>query len=174
MEKITHLTILEYGVTKNNNYVEYLDSKFGILEICADQDGVTSISFVTDKSKTPYQCLFTQQAVEQLSEYFAGKRTQFNLSLNAKGTAFQHQVWRELSTIQYGQTCSYADIAKSINNAKAVRAVGAANGRNPLTIVVPCHRVIGSNGTLTGYAWGMLIKAELLELEQKVRTRTES
>jgi methylated-DNA-[protein]-cysteine S-methyltransferase len=88
------------------------------------------------------------------------------LKLNAQGTTFQHQVWQELCNIEYGQTCSYADIAKSINNPKAVRAVGAANGRNPLTIVVPCHRVIGSNGTLTGYAWGTSIKAGLLQLEQ--------
>jgi methylated-DNA-[protein]-cysteine S-methyltransferase len=167
MAKLFNLSTLEYGVT-NSHFIEYLDSKFGTLEVCANQEGVTSIRFVKEKSKVTNRCLFTQQAVEQLSEYFAGKRTQFNLSLNAKGTAFQHQVWQELSTIQYGQTCSYADIAKSINNAKAVRAVGAANGRNPLTIVVPCHRVIGSNGKLTGYAWGSSIKAGLLELEKRV------
>lgn len=155
-------------MTKNNDFVEYLDSKFGTLEICADQVGITSIRFVNDKSKTPIGCLFTQQAVAQLDEYFAEKRTQFNLSLNPKGTDFQHQVWRQLVTIGYGKTCSYADIAKGINNPKAVRAVGAANGRNPITIVVPCHRVIGSNGKLTGYAWGTAIKAGLLELEQSV------
>ena len=166
MAKLPHVSTLEYGVNKNNNFVEYLDSKFGILAVCADQDGVTSIGFVRDKSHATNRCLFTQQAVEQLDEYFSGNRTQFDLTLNAQGTAFQHQVWQELSKIQYGQTCSYADIARSINNAKAVRAVGAANGRNPLTIVVPCHRVIGSNGTLTGYAWGTSIKAGLLELEQ--------
>jgi methylated-DNA-[protein]-cysteine S-methyltransferase len=151
---------------KANNFVEYLDSKFGTLQVCADQEGVTSIGFVTDNLKATNSCLFTQQAVAQLEEYFAGKRTQFDLSLNPKGTDFQQQVWQQLVTIEYGQTCSYADIAKAINNPKAVRAVGAANGRNPLTIVVPCHRVIGSNGKLTGYAWGTSIKAGLLELEQ--------
>jgi methylated-DNA-[protein]-cysteine S-methyltransferase len=174
MAKLSNLSTLEYGVTKNNNFTEYLDSKFGILEVCADQDGVTSIRFVKDKTRVSNRCFHTQQTVEQLDEYFAGKRTQFDLCLNPKGTDFQHQVWQELSTIQYGQTCSYADIARGINNAKAVRAVGAANGRNPLTIVVPCHRVIGSNGKLTGYAWGTTIKAGLLELEQTVRTGTKS
>jgi methylated-DNA-[protein]-cysteine S-methyltransferase len=166
MAKLLNLSTLEYGMTNNSDFVEYMDTKFGILEVCADQEGVTSIRFTQDKSKSANGCLHTQQTVEQLEEYFAGERTQFNLRLNAKGTDFQNQVWRQLATIEYGQTCSYADIAKSINNPKAVRAVGAANGRNPLTIVVPCHRVIGSNGTLTGYAWGTSIKAGLLELEQ--------
>jgi methylated-DNA-[protein]-cysteine S-methyltransferase len=166
MAKLPNLSTLEYGVTKNTTFIEYVDSKFGTLEVCADQVGVTSISFVKDKSKAIKQCLFTQQTVEQLDEYFAGKRTQFDLCLNPKGTDFQHQVWQELSTIQYGQTCSYADVAKNINNVKAVRAVGTANARNPLTIVVPCHRVIGSDGKLTGYAWGTSIKAGLLEHEQ--------
>jgi methylated-DNA-[protein]-cysteine S-methyltransferase len=152
-------------MTDNNPFFEYLDTQFGTLEVCADQDGITSIRFVKDKSKITRCCLNTQQAVAQLIEYFAGERTQFNLNLNAKGTDFQHQVWRQLTTIEYGKTCSYADIAKGINNPKAVRAVGAANARNPLTIVVPCHRVIGSNGTLTGYAWGTSIKAGLLALE---------
>ena len=151
---------------KDNNFVGYLDSQFGILEICADHEGVTAIRFVKEKCKAPNWCLNTQQATEQLDEYFTGKRTQFNLKLNAQGTRFQHQVWQELCSIKYAQTCSYADIAKGINNPRAVRAVGAANGRNPLTIVVPCHRVIGSNGTLTGYAWGTSMKAGLLQLEQ--------
>jgi methylated-DNA-[protein]-cysteine S-methyltransferase len=165
MAKLLNIPTLEHGMTENNPFFEYLDTQFGTLEVCADQDGITSIRFVKDKSKITRCCLNTQQAVEQLIEYFAGKRTQFNLNLNAKGTEFQRQVWRQLTTIEYGQTCSYTDIAKGINNPKAVRAVGAANGRNPLTIVVPCHRVIGSNGTLTGYAWGTSIKAGLLALE---------
>jgi methylated-DNA-[protein]-cysteine S-methyltransferase len=159
---------LEYDVTNNNDFVEYLNTKFGTLEVNANQEGITSIRFVKEQCRDPNKCFFTQQAVTQLEEYFAGKRTQFDLSLNAQGTAFQHQVWQKLRTIEYGQTCSYADIAKGIDNPKAVRAVGAANGRNPLTIVVPCHRVIGSNGKLTGYAWGMDIKAGLLALEESV------
>lgn len=166
MAKHLNVSTLEYGVIKDNHFVGYLDSQFGVLEVCANHDGVTAIRFVKDKCKTPNWCLNTQQAVEQLDEYFTGKRTRFNLNLNAQGTSFQHRVWQELNTIEYGQTCTYADIAQGINNPKAVRAVGAANGRNPLSIVVPCHRVIGSNGTLTGYAWGMSIKASLLQLEQ--------
>lgn len=155
-------------MTKTNDFVEYLDSKFGTLEVCADLEGITSIRFVKENLKATNSCLFTQQATTQLQEYFTGKRLHFDLNLNAKGTDFQQQVWQQLATIEYGRTCSYADIAKAINNPQAVRAVGAANGRNPLTIVVPCHRVIGSNGKLTGYAWGTSIKAGLLELEQTV------
>ncbi|MEP1447337.1 MAG: methylated-DNA--[protein]-cysteine S-methyltransferase [Paraglaciecola sp.] len=155
-------------MTEISHFIEYLDSEFGTLQICADHKGLTSISFVKSNAKTTNYNKFTKQAVTQLQEYFAGTRTLFDLSLNPKGTKFQHQVWQQLRSIEYGQTCSYADIAKGINNPKAVRAVGAANGRNPLTIVVPCHRVIGSNGKLTGYAWGTPIKAGLLALEQKV------
>lgn len=165
MAQLLNLANVEYGVTKSNEYVEYVDSKFGILEVCAKQEGVTSINFIQEKCKATNRSVFTQQTVKQLYEYFDGKRTKFDLSLAPQGTAFQHQVWRQLATIEYGQTCSYADIAKGIKNPKAVRAVGAANGRNPLTIIVPCHRVIGSNGSLTGYAWGTSIKAGLLELE---------
>lgn len=155
-------------MTNNDGFVEYLESKFGTLEVCAGQQGITSIGFVQEKCKTTNKCFNTQQAISQLDEYFAGNRVQFDLNLNATGTEFQQQVWQQLMTIPYGKTCSYADIANAINNPKSVRAVGAANGRNPLTIVVPCHRVIGSNGKLTGYAWGTSIKAGLLELEQSV------
>lgn len=154
-------------MTTISQFIEYLDSEFGTLQICADQKGITSIGFVKEKSKTTKSSEVTKQAVTQLQEYLAGTRSLFDLPLNPKGTEFQHQVWQQLCTIEYGQTCSYADIATGINNPKAVRAVGAANGRNPLTIVVPCHRVIGSNGKLTGYAWGTAIKAGLLALEQK-------
>lgn len=156
-------------MTEKSDFIEYMDSKFGTLEICANQDGITSISFVKDKFSASNKCSHTQQAAEQLKEYFTGQRVKFDLKLNVTGTRFQQQVWQQLMDIPYGQTCSYADIARAINNPKAVRAVGAANGRNPLTIVVPCHRVIGSNGTLTGYAWGTSIKAGLLKLEQRTR-----
>lgn len=106
------------------------------------------------------------QAVRELSEYFKGERKDFNLPLDIKGTPFQKNVWSELQKIPYGKTVSYKDIAKKVSSEKAVRAVGTANGRNPLSIVVPCHRVIASNGTLSGYAGGMNIKAKLLQLEQ--------
>jgi methylated-DNA-[protein]-cysteine S-methyltransferase len=153
-------------MTDNPIYTDYLVSTFGTLEIIADQGGLTAIRFVQDTPADTHPSVHTRQAVQQLEEYFAGQRVKFKLTLNPTGTTFQQQVWQQLLKVSYGQTCSYADIARGIDNPKAVRAVGAANGRNPLTIVVPCHRVIGSNGTLTGYAWGTDIKAGLLQLEQ--------
>jgi methylated-DNA-[protein]-cysteine S-methyltransferase len=168
MAKLPNIATLEYGVTEKNHFIEYLDTALGTLKVCADLDGISSICFIQEKCRATSRCLHTQQALTQLEEYFAGERTQFILNLNAKGTYFQHQVWKQLTTIKYGQTCSYADIAKGIGSPKASRAVGAANGRNPLAIVVPCHRVIGSNGKLTGYAWGTSIKAGLLALEKRV------
>jgi methylated-DNA-[protein]-cysteine S-methyltransferase len=101
----------------------------------------------------------------QLREYFAGRRTSFTLSLDVAGTDFQRKVWQALLTIPFGETRSYAQIARQIGRPRAVRAVGAANGRNPLSIVAPCHRVIGTNGRLTGFAGGLDTKAFLLQLE---------
>lgn len=103
---------------------------------------------------------------EQLGQYFSGLRQQFNLPLAAQGTEFQQKVWRALIEIPYGQTCSYQELANAIGNPKAVRAVGLANGKNPISIVVPCHRVIGKNGKLTGYAGGVERKEQLLALER--------
>jgi methylated-DNA-[protein]-cysteine S-methyltransferase len=106
----------------------------------------------------------------QLHQYFAGSRKQFDLPLTFRGTAFQAEVWKTLQTIPYGQTWSYGDLAKSIGKPNASRAVGAANGRNPLSIVVPCHRVVGATGALTGFAGGIEAKRYLLDLERdKVR-----
>lgn len=106
-------------------------------------------------------------AVQQLEEYFCGKRKSFALPLDVSGTEFQQRVWKELSKIPYGQTCSYSDIARRIKNDKAVRAVGTANGRNPVSIIVPCHRVIAADGTLGGYGGGLDKKVKLLELEKQ-------
>jgi methylated-DNA-[protein]-cysteine S-methyltransferase len=104
-------------------------------------------------------------ACDQLDAYFAGRRQVFDLPLAALGTPFQRRVWDALATIDYGRTCSYAQIAAQVGAPRAVRAVGAANARNPIGIVVPCHRVIGTNGRLTGYAGGLERKAQLLRLE---------
>lgn len=106
-----------------------------------------------------------RQAVEQLQAYFDGRRTHFELPLDPQGTPFQHSVWDALRRIPYGEHRAYRDIAQEIGRPRAVRAVGAANGRNPLPIVVPCHRVIGSNGSLTGFAGGLEAKRRLLSLE---------
>ncbi|RZA05791.1 MAG: methylated-DNA--[protein]-cysteine S-methyltransferase [Proteobacteria bacterium] len=107
------------------------------------------------------------RAVHQLEEYLEGARRVFELPLDPVGTDFQRQVWAELAKIPYGETRSYRDIARAIHNEKAMRAVGAANGKNPISIIVPCHRVIGANGTLTGYAGGLGSKTKLLELERR-------
>ncbi|MDY6510636.1 methylated-DNA--[protein]-cysteine S-methyltransferase [Acinetobacter sp. YIM 103518] len=104
---------------------------------------------------------------KQLAEYFAGQRTQFNIPLDFQGTAFQKSVWSELLQIPFGETRSYKQIAESIGNVKAIRAVGAANGKNPISIIAPCHRVIGANGKLVGFAGGLKNKDILLNLESK-------
>lgn len=114
------------------------------------------------------------QAVKQLKEYFQGKRRDFDLKLDAAGTAFQESVWSELRKIPYGKTCSYGEVAARIQNPKAVRAVGTANGRNPLSIIVPCHRVIAAGGKMGGYAGGLKIKAQLLDLERKNGLRSRA
>jgi len=106
------------------------------------------------------------QVQQQLNEYFAGDRKSFSIELDATGTEFQKKVWKALSAIPYGETRSYGELAKQIGNPKASRAVGAANRRNPISIIVPCHRCIGASGALTGFAGGLKIKAQLLDLEK--------
>jgi methylated-DNA-[protein]-cysteine S-methyltransferase len=112
------------------------------------------------------------EAVRQLTDYFEGRRTDFDLPLAPEGTAFQQRVWEELRRIPYGATIAYGELARRIGNANASRAVGMANGRNPLSIIVPCHRVIGSNGRLTGYGGGLPRKEALLRLEAAVTAGT--
>lgn len=107
------------------------------------------------------------RAIRQISEYLNGKRKTFDIPLEFKGTPFQEKVWKTLQGIPFGETLSYAEIARRINNPKAVRAVGSANGRNPISIIVPCHRVIASDGTLGGYAGGLAVKTQLLTLERQ-------
>lgn len=114
------------------------------------------------------------QLREELAEYFAGERREFAVPTAAVGTAFQHRVWAELVRIPYGQTRSYADLARALGDPNLVRAVGAANGRNPLSVVVPCHRVVGSDGSLVGYAGGVERKETLLSLENPGRATTQA
>lgn len=127
------------------------------------QDGAHPLQI--DKSWKKQQSLFSS-AIKQLDKYFAGRLHTFTIPLSLHGTAFQLSVWRALTTIPYGVTASYGTIAQKIKNPKASRAVGAANGQNPVSIIVPCHRVIGSTGKLVGYGGGLPIKTALLELEQ--------
>nr|WP_206613541.1 methylated-DNA--[protein]-cysteine S-methyltransferase [Parahaliea mediterranea] len=144
-----------------------IDSPIGPLQLEASNQGLAAIRFAGTHHPPIGNAAdpLLQQAARELAEYFAGTRRRFGLALAPRGTPFQQQVWRALEDIPYGAVCSYRDIARSVGREKAVRAVGAANGRNPLPIVVPCHRVIGSNGQLTGYAGGLAIKQQLLALE---------
>lgn len=144
----------------------YLKTPLGIAEISGDVDGITSISILDIEKETstdiPQEL---QLPVKELNEYFDSKRTDFTFKLNPKGTDFQQKVWQELSQIPFGKTVSYMDLAKKVGDIKAIRAVASANGKNPLWIVIPCHRVIGSDGSLTGYAGGLWRKKWLLEHE---------
>lgn len=146
------------------NYCDHMESPIGLVEITASERGITSLYFVDQVQQTKRNSI-TDKTVQQINDYFDGKRTVFDLPLDATGTVFQQNVWNELCNIDFGKTCSYQDIANALQNSKAVRAVGAANGRNPISIIVPCHRVIGANGALTGYASGVERKAWLLKHE---------
>ncbi len=137
----------------------------GIAEITGDENGVSSVTISDDleiNEKVPPELKI---AVKQLQEYFEGKRTDFDLQLNPIGTDFQKKVWNELRKIPYGHTTSYLELSRKMGDEKAIRAVAAANGKNPLWIIVPCHRVIGSDGSLTGYAGGLQRKKWLLDFE---------
>ena len=145
-----------------------LESPLGWLCIEANDHDITRIEFVdSDAQYELNESDLTRKAVAQLAQYFAGERQQFDLPLAPPGTDFQQRCWQALCDIPYGETRSYADQALAIAKPDAVRAVGSANGANPIAIVVPCHRVIGKNGKLTGYAGGLDKKAWLLALESK-------
>jgi methylated-DNA-[protein]-cysteine S-methyltransferase len=150
----------------NKLFKQSLNTPIGLLEITANDKGLTEVAFVGVADLGFQANSHTTEAVQQLTEYFEGKRTEFSLDLAAEGTDFQRSVWQALLTIPCGETTSYGAIARQIGKPKAMRAVGAANGRNPLAIVVPCHRVIGSSGKLVGYASGLPRKTFLLNLEQ--------
>ncbi len=154
-------------------YTRY-DSPLDSLLLVANDEALTGVYFADGRSQSiiggDWEARLAhpvlQSAKRQLGEYFVGRRKIFDLPLAPSGTPFQHRVWQALLAIPYGETQSYADIARRIGNPKAVRAVGAANGANPLSIVVPCHRVIGADGSLTGYGGGLPRKRKLLALEQ--------
>lgn len=145
--------------------IAFLKSPLGITKIVGDANGISEIS-VSDEGEVSVSIpKELEQAVIQLQEYFEGRRNDFNLKLNPKGTEFQQRVWQELLNIPFGKTLSYLELSKKLGDVKAIRAVAAANGKNPLWIVVPCHRVIGTDGSLTGYAGGLWRKKWLLEHE---------
>ncbi|WP_102409149.1 methylated-DNA--[protein]-cysteine S-methyltransferase [Parabacteroides bouchesdurhonensis] len=142
----------------------------GDLEIQANENAITHITYRPNETpaiqkETP----LIKKAYKQIEEYFQGKRTSFDLPLSLEGTPFQKKVWEALRTIPYGETWSYKQVAEAIGNNKACRAVGMANNRNPISIVIPCHRVIGANGKLVGYGGGLPNKEYLLQLERQKR-----
>jgi methylated-DNA-[protein]-cysteine S-methyltransferase len=143
----------------------YIKTPLGTAKISGDENGISQISILQEgeiSTKIPKNL---KEAVSQLQDYFEGKRNDFDFKLNPQGTDFQQKVWQELLNIPFGKTISYLDLAKKLGDPKVIRAAASANGKNPLWIVVPCHRVIGADGSLTGYAGGLWRKKWLLEHE---------
>ncbi len=150
-----------------------ISTPLGVAKIEGDAFGIASITVLNSDEKLSDLIPETlQDCVYQLQDYFEGKREKFSLKINPSGTEFQQRVWRELSKIPFGKTISYLDLAKQLGDVKPIRAVANANGRNPLWMVVPCHRVIGSDGSLTGYAGGLYRKQWLLEHESPYKQQT--
>lgn len=145
--------------------ITYINTPLGIAKIVGDQDGVSVISVSNEGEASATIPIVLQEAVSQLSDYFEGQRIDFTFKLNPSGTEFQQKVWKGLLEIPFGKTMSYLELSKKLGDVKAIRAVASANGKNPLWIVVPCHRVIGTDGSLTGYAGGLWRKKWLLEHE---------
>lgn len=143
-----------------------MKSPLGFTKIIGDAAGIVSITVLNSEEKTTDIIpLELEDCVIQLNEYFEGKRKQFSVNLNPNGTSFQKRVWKALEQIPYGKTISYLELSKQLGDVKAIRAVANANGKNPIWIIIPCHRVIGSDGSLTGYAGGLNRKKWLLEHE---------
>ena len=157
--------------------IAYYKTPIGIAKIEGDANGIQAISVLDDDASTTLNitkeipnCL--QECVTQLDEYFAGNRKEFDLKLNPQGTVFQQSVWKELLNISFGSTRTYLEQTKQLGDVKAIRAVASANGKNPIWIVIPCHRVIGSDGSLTGYAGGVWRKKWLLEHESGAKQQS--
>ncbi len=151
----------------------YYKTPIGTAKIVGDEDGIQSVSVLDDTIETSTNvpsCL--KDCVNQLDEYFLGTRKEFDLKLNPQGTGFQQSVWKELLNISFGKSRTYLEQTKQIGDPKAIRAVASANGKNPIWIIIPCHRVIGSDGSLTGYAGGVWRKKWLLEHESGSKQQT--
>ncbi len=151
----------------------FIQTPIGILELNGNGEGISSLLFKDESievsEKIPIEL---KKAAQQLQEYFEGKRTVFSLKLIPKGTDFQKKVWYQLQEIPYGKTTSYQQMANQLGDPKVIRAAATANGKNPISIIIPCHRVIGSNGSLTGYAGGLQRKKWLLEHESPSKQQT--
>jgi len=142
-----------------------IKTPIGYAKLSGDENGITSFTLVKEEKEETKIPKVLEEAQSQLKDYFEGHRKEFQLQFNPRGTDFQKKVWEELLNIPFGKTISYLELSKRLQNPKAIRAIAAANGKNPLWIFIPCHRVIGSNGDLVGYAGGLSIKKWLLEHE---------
>ncbi|SFN50568.1 methylated-DNA--[protein]-cysteine S-methyltransferase [Xenorhabdus japonica] len=158
-------------------YHHYLNTPEGFpkpyVHISADDEGVTSIYFVNEKEKLESKSVITKQCVKELQEYFKGKRLTFTVPLSMQGTEFQKRVWQQLCNIPYGEIWSYKQLALTLGSVNYCRAVGMANSRNPISLIVPCHRVIGHDGKLVGYTGGLDIKGWLLEHEKSRKSKSK-
>jgi methylated-DNA-[protein]-cysteine S-methyltransferase len=152
----------------SNTFVDVMSASGFFLEVCASAESVTAVTFIDEAQYNVHHAnpnAITQEACAQLKDYFAGTLQRFSVPVAPGGTAFQQRVWTQLVTVNYAQTASYGQIACALGQPTGSRAVGMANGRNPIAIIIPCHRIIGSNGKLTGYAGGLSVKAWLLAHE---------
>jgi len=154
-------------------YRAYYSSPIGEIEITATDKELCGVDFIKGKEKRPATARSSalEEGVKQIDEYFKGKRRIFELRLRLPGTDFQNRVWRALLDVGFGATASYGEIAAAIGHPKAVRAVGGANGKNPIGIIIPCHRIIGSSGALVGYGGGLCRKKWLLDHEKKISSK---
>jgi methylated-DNA-[protein]-cysteine S-methyltransferase len=153
--------------------IAYINSPIGTLKIKGDSEGLASVHFLdSEEDITKKNPETLHNTVIQLKEYFEGNRTDFTLKLNPKGTHFQKKVWKKLQEIPFNKTVSYQEIANRLGDPKVIRAAASANGKNPISIIIPCHRVIGSDGSLTGYAGGLHRKKWLLNHENPVKQQS--
>ena len=145
----------------------FYTSPFGLLKIGVADEKVIHVSIAAQQDEANQPTALSTEVYRQLQEYFSGQRTEFSLPYKLRGTAFQQQVWAQIAKIPYGQTAAYKDIAQAVDKPRAFQATGRAVGANPLAIIIPCHRIVGNNGELTGYAFGIAMKKTLLDLECK-------
>lgn len=155
-------------------YTSYISTPVGNLQLQCNDEGITKVSFWEEAISSADEHPLLSMCRRELEEYFAGQRKDFSIPLQLNGTTFQTRVWTALQNISYGKTVSYMDLSKTLGDIKAIRAVGTANGRNKIAIIVPCHRVIGSNSSLTGYAGGLWRKQWLLEHEAKYHSGVQT
>jgi len=153
-------------LTLKEIFTGFCESPIGFVKVGGTSDAITSVHFVDQRPSGLNTNSILNGAVKQVSEYFLGTRREFDFPIALEGTEFQRLVWQQLTKVPYGQTVSYKEIAQVMGRPKAVRAVGAANGRNPISIILPCHRVVGSDGSLTGYGGGLWRKEWLLSHEK--------